>query len=44
VAAVARGLLFRVLTTSAMQRDRPDPARLARDAERYAKTAGALGV
>ncbi|UVY83965.1 TIGR02569 family protein [Brachybacterium sp. NBEC-018] len=34
-AAVARGLLFRVLTTEAMQRDRPDPAALARDIDHY---------
>lgn len=31
VAAVARGLLFRALTTNAMQQDRPEPAALARD-------------
>lgn len=44
LAAVARGLLFRVLTTNAMQQDRPDPSKLTRDAERYAKTARFLGL
>ena len=43
LAAVARGLLFRVLTTNAMQRDRPDPSGLRRDTERYAKAARSLG-
>ncbi len=43
LAAVARGLLFRVLATNAMQRDRPDPSALRRDTERYAKAARSLG-
>lgn len=44
LAAVARGLLFRVLTTNAMQQERPDSSVLARDAERYAKAARSLGL
>ena len=42
--ALARGLLFRVLTTDAMQRDRPDPHGLRRDLEQDALALAALRV
>ena len=44
MAAVARGLLFRVLTTNAMQQDRPDPSVLTLEVDRYVKTMTVLGL
>lgn len=40
--AVARGLLFRVLTTNAMQHDRPDASTLAHEAAVYLRAGKAL--
>lgn len=42
--AVARGLLFRALTTSALQQVHPDSSGLARDLERYTDVAESLGL
>lgn len=44
LAAVARGLLFRVLSTNAMQQDQPDSSALARDVAHYADAAQSLGL
>ncbi len=44
LAAVARGLLFRVLTTNAMQQDRPDASGLARDLASYMDAARSLDL
>ncbi len=44
LAAVARGLLFRVLTTNAIQQDRPDPSGLARDLAHYMDAARSLDL